>query len=157
MERPALKLEITGFADPVNDHEELKRALLDRRIKAQKLSESVKKGQAIGSLEEIELDEKEYAHYLTRVYKEANFEKPKNIIGLTKSLPIDEMEQLILAHTTISDEELHELAQHRASTVLHWLIEQGSISSERIFVLGTKVESASAGQQPNSHVVFSIQ
>lgn len=157
MDRPALKLEITGFADPVNDHEELKRVLLDRRIKAQKLSESAKKGQAIGSLEEVELDEKEYAHYLTRVYKETNFEKPKNIIGLTKSLPTDEMEQLILAHTAVSDEELHELAQHRAGAVLHWLIEQGGVSSERVFVLGTKVESASAGQQPNSHVVFSIQ
>ena len=67
------------------------------------------------------------------------------------------MEQLILAHTTISDEELHELAQQRASTVLYWLIEQGGISNERLFVLGTKVESASDGQQPNSRAVFSLE
>ncbi len=157
LDRPALKLEITGFADPVNDHEELKRALLDRRIKAQKLSESVKKGQAIGSLEEVKLDDKEYARYLIHVYKEADFEKPKNIIGLAKSLPVEEMEQLILAHTTISDDELHELAEQRASTVLYWLIEQGGIPNERVFVLGAKVESASADQQPNSRVIFSIQ
>lgn len=157
LDRPALKLEITGFADPVNDHEALKRALLERKIKTQKLSESVKKGLAIDSLDEIQLDEKEYVHYLTQVYKEADFEKPRNIIGLTKSLPAAEMEQLILAHTMISDDELHELAEHRASTVLHWLIEQGGVPSDRVFVLGTKVVSADAGQQPNSRVEFSVQ
>lgn len=157
LDRPALKLEITGFADPVNDHEALKRALLERKIKTQKLSESVKKGLAIDSLDEIQLDEKEYVHYLTQVYKEADFEKPRNIIGLTKSLPAAEMEQLIFAHTMISDDELYELAEHRASTVLHWLIEQGGVPSDRVFVLGTKVVSADAGQQPNSRVEFSVQ
>ncbi|WP_430233636.1 DUF748 domain-containing protein [Nitrosomonas communis] len=157
LDHPALKLEITGFADPVNDHEELKHALLERSIKAQKLSASVKKGQATGTLDEIRLDEKEYAQYLTHVYKEADFEKPKNIIGLTKSLPVEEMKQLILAHTTIRDDELHELAEQRASAVLYWLIEQGGIPNERVFVLGTKVEPASDGQQPNSRVVFSLE
>lgn len=157
LDRPALKLEITGFADPVNDHEELKRALLDRRIKAQKLSESVKEGQTIGSLEKIELNEKEYTQYLTRVYKETDFKKPKNIIGLTKSLPAEEMEQLILTNTTISDDELHELAEHRASAVLHWLTEQGGIPSERIFVLGTKVEATNDDQKQNNRVEFSIK
>ncbi|MDV6343003.1 DUF748 domain-containing protein [Nitrosomonas sp. Is37] len=157
LDRPALKLEITGFADPINDQEELKRALLDRRIKAQKLSASVKEGQTIGSLEEIELNEKEYTQYLTRVYKETDFKKPKNIIGLTKSLPVGEMEQLILANTTISDDELHELAEQRASTVLYWLIEQGGIPSERVFVLGTKVESTNDDQKQNNRVEFSIK
>ncbi|SFI19027.1 DUF748 domain-containing protein [Nitrosomonas sp. Nm34] len=156
LDHPALKLEITGFADPVNDHEELKHALLERSIKAQKLSASVKKGQATGTLDEIRLDEKEYAQYLTHVYKEADFEKPKNIIGLTKNLPVEEMKQLILAHTTISDDELHELAEQRASAALYWLIEQGGIPNERVFVLGTKVEPASDDQQPNSRVVFSL-
>lgn len=157
LDRPALKLELTGFADPVNDHDALKRALLERNIKTQKLSESVKKGQTIASLDQIQLDDKEYLHHLTRIYKEADFEKPKNIIGLTKSLPAAEMEQLILAHTTISEDELHELAEHRASAVLHWLIEQGGIPGERVFVLGTKVASTHADQQPNSRVEFSVQ
>lgn len=157
LDRPALKLEITGLADPVNDHEALKQALLERAVKTQKLSESVEEGQAVGSLGGITLDEKEYAQYLTLVYKEADFEKPKNFIGLTKSLPVTEMEQLILANTPVGDDELRELAEHRASNVLHWLIEQGGVPSERLFVLGTKVESASADQQPNSRVVFSIQ
>ena len=67
------------------------------------------------------------------------------------------MEQLILAHTTISDDELHELAEQRASAVLYWLIERGGIPNERVFVLGTKVESASDSQQPNSRVAFSLE
>lgn len=156
LDRPALKLEITGFADPVNDHDALRQALLERAVKMQKLSESAKKGQAVDSLAEITLDEEEYVRYLTLVYKEADFEKPKNFLGLTKSLPVDEMEQLILSHTTIGDNELHELAEDRASTVLHWLVEQGDIPSERVFMLGTKVEIPSA-EQSNSRVMFSIQ
>lgn len=125
--------------------------------KTQKLTERAKKGEAVGSLEEITLDDEEYERYLTRVYKDADFEKPKNFIGLNKSLPVDEMEQLILANTPISDNELHELAEHRASTVLHWLIEQGNIPSERVFVLGTKVASASTGEPANSRVAFTLQ
>lgn len=156
VDRPALKLEITGFADPANDHDALKKALLERMIKTQKISESVKKGQAVGPVDEIALNEEEYERYLTMVYKETDFEKPKNFIGLTKSLPVAEMEQLILTHTQIGDNELHALAQNRAGNVLQWLVEQGGVSSERVFVLGTKVE-ISTTEQPNSRVVFSVQ
>lgn len=155
-DRPALKLEITGFADPANDHDALKKALLERMIKTQKVSESVKKGQAVSPVDEIVLDEEEYERYLTMVYKETDFEKPKNFIGLTKSLPVAEMEQLILTHIQVGDNELHALAQNRAGNVLQWLVEQGGVSSERVFVLGTKVE-ISTTEQPNSRVVFSVQ
>src|SRR5690606_14277169 len=37
-DRPALNLEITGLADPVYDHDELKRALLTRRVKNRKIT-----------------------------------------------------------------------------------------------------------------------
>ncbi len=48
IDRPALKLEITGRADPEHDPEALKRAILERKVKEQKLLESVKKGEAFG-------------------------------------------------------------------------------------------------------------
>lgn len=121
VDRPALKLEITGFADPANDHDALKKALLERMIKTQKISESVKKSQAVGPVDEIALNEEEYERYLTMVYKETDFEKPKNFIGLTKSLPVAEMEQLILTHTQIGDNELHALAQNRAGMCFNGL------------------------------------
>ena len=37
-DRPALKLEITGYADLENDLDGIKRVILDRKVRAQKLS-----------------------------------------------------------------------------------------------------------------------
>ena len=136
----------------------LKEALLERKIKTQKLSEVVNKGQSIDSLDKIQLDEVEYAGYLAIVYKQTDFEKPKNMIGLAKSLPVEEMKQLILAHTKVTDEDLNELAEHRANVVLQWLIEQGHVPSERVFLLGTKLESASPSDEKSySKVAFTIK
>ena len=57
----------------------------------------------------------EYAKYLTLAYKEAKFAKPKNLVGLTKSLPVPEMEQLMLANINAGDNEMRELAEQRAA------------------------------------------
>ena len=157
IDRPELKLEITGYADPLNDYETLKQVLLDRKVKTQKLSETVNKGQSVDLLDEIKLDDAEYARYLEIVYKASDFEKPKNMIGLSKSLPVDEMKQLILTNTKVSDEALNELAEKRASVVFHWLIEQGGVPSERVFVLGTHLESASAAEKPHSKAAFALK
>lgn len=157
IDRPELKLEITGYADPLNDYEALKQVLLDRKVKTQKLSETVNKGQSVDLLDEIKLEDAEYTRYLEIVYKASDFEKPKNMIGLTRSLPVDEMKQLILANTKVSDEALNELAEKRASVVFHWLIEQGGVPSERVFVLGTHLESASAAEKPYSKAAFALK
>lgn len=156
-DRPALNLEITGLADPVYDHDELKRALLTRRVKNRKITETAKKGQASGSTDEIELNEADYARYLEAVYKDEEFEKPKNFIGLTKSLPVAEMEELILKHTEISEDDLRTLAEQRANATYAWLVEQGEISNERIFLLGNKIEAADSSKQQNNRVQFSVR
>ena len=157
IDRPELKLEITGYADPLNDYEILKQVLLDRKVKTQKLSETVDKGQSVDLLDEIKLDDSEYGRYLEIVYKASDFEKPKNMIGLTKSLPIDEMKQLILTNTKVSDEALNELAEKRAGVVFHWIVEQGGVPSDRVFVLGTHLESASNAEKPYSKVAFTLK
>jgi len=156
-DRPALNLEITGLADSVYDHDELKRALLKQKIKNRKITDTAKKGQASSTVDEIELDDADYDRYLEVIYKDEKFEKPKNFIGLTKSLPAREMEELILKHTEISEDDLRRLAEQRASAAYTWLIEQGEISNERIFLLGSKTEAAESSEQQNNRVQFSIR
>lgn len=156
-DRPKLNLEITGLADPVYDHDELKRALLMQSVKSRKITETAKKGQISNSADDTELSEADYARYLESIYKEAEFEKPKNFIGLTKSLPVAEMEELILKNTEISEDDLRTLAEQRANAAYIWLIEQGEISNERIFLLGSKVEASDSSQQQNNRVQFSIR
>jgi hypothetical protein len=156
-DRPALKLEITGYADPENDHDGLKRVILERKVKAQKLSEGVEKGEAGGSLQDVNLEPKEYEKFLELAYEEEKFDKPKNVIGFTKDLPVPEMEQLMLANINAGDDELRKLALQRAKAARDWLVEKGSISIDRVFISEPRIESEVDGEKLGSRAKFSIK
>ncbi len=135
-DRPSLELEISGHIDPAQDYEGLKVAILQDKVKAQKLAEQTKKGIASGAITDVTLTPEEYSKYLELVYKKEEFDKPKNVIGLTKGLPSAEMEQLILANTQVNDNDLTALAERRANAARTWLVENGKIPDARVFVVG---------------------
>lgn len=135
-DRPSLNLEISGHVDPAQDYEGLKVAMLQDKVKAQKLAEQTKKGIASGALADVTLTPEEYSKYLEIAYKKETFEKPKNAIGLAKSLPSADMEQLILTNTQVNDNDLAALAERRANAARNWLVENGKIPDERVFVVG---------------------
>ena len=156
-DRPALKLEITGYADPENDPDGLKRAMLDRKVKAQKLSEGAEKGESGGSLQDVSIEPEEYEEFLELAYEEEKFDKPKNAIGFTKDLPVPEMEQLMLANINAGDDELRQLAVQRSKAARDWLVEKGGISSDRVFVSAPEIESAVDGKKLGSKAKFTIK
>lgn len=155
-DRPSLKLEISGHIDPETDYEGLKQAMLQSKVKAQKIAEETKKGIASGALANITLTPKEYSKYLEIAYKKESFEKPKNAVGLTKSIPDAEMEQLMLTHSAITDSDLQALAENRATAARNWLIENGGIPSERIFVVGVH-ENEDSGKKIGSKAEFLLK
>ena len=159
-ERPALRLDITGSIDRVRDYEGLQRVNLQRLVVAQKLADDAKKGQSGGTFEATELTPEEYSKYLEVVYKAGDFEKPTNFLGLTKSQPDQEMEQLLLAHITVGGDQMQELARDRAVAAQYWLMENGEIDSERLFVTGTVQSGDTADTADNnqgSRVLFAIK
>jgi hypothetical protein len=156
-DRPALKLEITGRADPEHDPEALKRVMLERKVKTQKLLESVKKGVETGSVDDVELNPEEYEKYLTLAYKEEKFAKPKNVVGLNKSLPVPEMEQLMLASINAGESEMRDLAERRAVAARDWLVAQGGVSGDRVFVLEPRIEAEADGKKSVSNAEFSLR
>jgi hypothetical protein len=153
-ERNALKLEITGRADPEADREGAKRVALERAMQAEKLKDLKKAGEG-KSLEEIEIAPEESKTYLTRAYKEAKFPKPRNMIGLQKDLPVEEMEKLMLTNLPVSADDIKALAGRRAEVVQGWLVEQGKVPPERVFLLPPKVEADEKGKA--SRVDFSLK
>lgn len=155
-DRSSLQLEISGQVDPDADHEGLKLAMLQTKVKAQKLAEDTKKGIASGAITDIKLTPQEYNKYLEIAYKKESFDKPKNAIGLAKSLPSAEMEQLILTHLAVTDSDLQALAENRATAARNWLVENGGISSERIFVVGIH-ETGESAQKKGSKAEFSLK
>ena len=156
-DRPALKLEIMGQVDPEKDRDGLKQAILERKVKAQKLSEVAEKGEASGSLQDVELEPEEYEKYLTLAYEEEDFDKPKNAIGFTKDLPVPEMEQLILTNINVGKDELRELSVQRAKAAQDWLIKKGGISRDRVFISEPKIETEIESEKLGSKAKFSIK
>ncbi|WP_018991987.1 DUF748 domain-containing protein [Aromatoleum toluclasticum] len=142
-DRPALKLEITAHADPATDPDGVRRVQMERSVKAAKLKEMVRKGEEAPSLDELTLTQEEYATWLRKVYRDADFKRPRNAIGLLKDLPVEEMEALMLANTKVDDEALRQLALQRGQVIKDKLLEDGKVPAERVFLLSPKVEAAS--------------
>ncbi|MDR0934427.1 MAG: DUF748 domain-containing protein [Burkholderiaceae bacterium] len=135
--RPALKLDITGCYDPVKDREGLARVAIDRKIRQLKRKEMGDEGRNL-RLSQITVSDKEYEGFLKDVYSDADFKKPRNFIGLQKSLPRAEMEKLLIENYTASEEEFMKLADKRAMAVKAWLVDKGGIPDDRIFILASK-------------------
>jgi outer membrane protein OmpA-like peptidoglycan-associated protein len=138
-DRPTLKLDIDGCVDMDKDREGLKQVLFNRKIKAQKLNETVKKGQPAVPVDEVKIEPAEYEKYLKMAYKAEKFPKPKNIIGMAKDLPVPEMEKLMLTHTEVNQGDLRTLASQRGLKVEDVILKSGKVEHERVFVLEPKL------------------
>jgi uncharacterized protein involved in outer membrane biogenesis len=137
-ERPSLKMDIEGHVDMEKDREGLKQYLFNRKLKAEKLKEIVKKGEPAISVDEIKIETAEYAKYLKMAYKEEKFPKPRNILGMAKDLPDPEMEKLMLTHLEIKEGDLRALATQRAMKVKDAILKSGQVEPERVFILEPK-------------------
>jgi len=111
IDRPSLSLDISGYAEKEKDLDGLKLYHFERKLKAQKLNDEGKKDAESASLDEVKIEQDEYLKYLTMAYKKADFPKPRNIIGLVKDLPQEEMETLMFTNIEVTDEDLRELAR----------------------------------------------
>lgn len=149
-EKPGLKLDIAGRVDPVADRDGLRRAMLVSKVEALKVKDMAKTGESVGEDGQVRVSPAEYPALLTRVYKEEKFPKPRNMVGLTKDLPVAEMEKLIITNTTVADEDVRLLAQRRAQNVKNWLVSKGQVPAERIFVLAGR--EGDDGKQPKARV-----
>jgi uncharacterized protein involved in outer membrane biogenesis len=139
-DRPGLKMDVIGRAAPDADREGLKHAMLDRAIRVQKQKTLAEEGESTSSVDAIKIDEKEYPKLLEAVYKATDLpDKPRNFIGIAKSIPPAEMESLLLASYRADDPALAALANRRATTVKEWLAGEGGIASDRVFVVAPKL------------------
>jgi hypothetical protein len=134
-ERPELKMSLTAYLDREKDAEAYRNELLTRKLKKEKFlalarARQVKEGDRA---EAVTLTPEERSTYLKAVYAKETFPKPRNILGLVRTLPDSEMEKLILAHTKIGDEQFQDLARERAAAVTAYLVEKGQVPPGRIF------------------------
>ncbi|MGA2552014.1 MAG: DUF748 domain-containing protein [Burkholderiaceae bacterium] len=136
--RPALNLDITGRADAATDTDAAREARLGAKVRGLKYRDLLKSGENV-AFDDVKVSEAEYPKYLEEVYKDGDFEKPKNAVGLTKSLPPAEMEQLLRSNMPVNEADLFVLADRRASAVRDALEGPGKIAGSRLFIVASKL------------------
>ncbi len=136
--KPSIKMDLIGRVDPKLDEPALRARYVDRLVKQQKIKDVVGNGQSV-DLSGVTVDPKEYDKYLTKAYKSADFKKPRNFVGLTKSMPDDDMKSALAANAPIDEASLRQLAQQRAQSVQQYL--DGKIDSSRVFIVAPKLDA----------------
>lgn len=130
-DKPSINLDIVGRVDPDKDESGLRSVMVDDLVHQEQVND---KGDDTSAPTAAEQEK-----YLERAYRHASFPKPKNMIGLTKSQPPEEMRTLMETNMPVDADALRHLAERRANAVRQWL--QGKADDKRVFVLAPKTDA----------------
>lgn len=155
LDRPGIRLEVTGTASEAEDAPALRKSGLDRRLRAEKLAAMATRGQAAGVLRDVEVSAEEYPVLLAQLYRK-EFPTPaqppqgqklpgpnsqgKNQTDHASATPsLQEMTSALLAKIPAGEAELLALADQRARAARNWLAQEG-IETARIFILTSRLD-----------------
>lgn len=154
-DRPALKLDVSGRADPAVDADGLRQAWLDARLRQAKAAALSTRARKVDP-DTVKLEPGDEAKYLEDAYGEADIEKPRNFVGIAKSLPAAEMKALMLAAAPAGEDALRALAEDRARAVMELLMEKGP--ADRIFLVAPRLDAKGVDDGgATSRVDFSLK
>ncbi|HEV3104595.1 MAG TPA: DUF748 domain-containing protein [Trinickia sp.] len=154
-EKPEVKVGLSGRADPAIDVPALRLAHVDELVKQEKAKALKDRGQNADP-STVTVDASEYSEYLAKAYKDADFKKLRNFVGLTKSLPDDDMKRALAEHAQIGEAELRELAQKRAESVRQQLV--AKIDPSRVPIDAPKLDATDIkASEPATRVDLQLQ
>jgi flagellar motor protein MotB len=148
-ERPGLRLDITGAADPDMDVRALAEAKLLTQLKKAKFVQQPPSGdQASVSVELLELTNEEEAEYLMQLYVKKFGALPiSKVEGMPKAqetgsegkssqaLTVAEMKAKLLEGIFLDEGQLRVLAQQRAQQIRDYLIQEGKVQDNQVFLV----------------------
>ena len=150
-DRPGLKLGIVGTADAASERQAMQRAAFEARLRDEQRRESARGAlgrQAVdGEAPLPPLTAEQRARLVAQLYDDTRLpDKPRNAIGMAKSLPGPEMEAMLVAAMPVDEATARQLAVQRARTVRDTLVAKG-LGSERLFLgeVQTKPEAKDNG------------
>jgi hypothetical protein len=134
--KPSLKLDITGRADPAFDENGLRTVMVDQAVQKEEADDI---GSDAAKAAPVKPGTDDYNKYLAKAYKHADFKKPRDFIGMTKSQPPDQMIKMMEANVNVDQDALRHLAERRADAVRQYM--HGKIDDSRVFVLASKLDA----------------
>jgi hypothetical protein len=156
IERPGLKLDITGRVNPATDLDALKRVAIERKVRALK-TRDLQAGEGVEPGVAVVVGKEEYPALLARVFQDEKFDKPRNALGLPKTLTQAEMETLLLANIKVGNEDLLGLARRRSQAAKDWLVNTGQVPVERIYLVAAQGADGSGDGAPGSRADFALR
>jgi len=142
-DRPSLRMTVTGSADAAGEREAFQEAAIQARLLTEQRREALRGGATAHDAGELPpISEGERLRLLKQVYKEADIpSKPRNLLGLAKDTPAEDMLALLKTRVPVSEESARELALHRGIAVRDALIAKG-LPSERVFLAAPRLHEA---------------
>lgn len=143
-DRPALKMTVTGAADPNSERDAFQAATLEARLVAEQRREGLRAGapgaaSSAAASAPVTLAADERARLLKQLYKDTELpNKPRNVLGFAKDVSGPEMETLLKARAPVTEEAMRALALQRGIAVRDALMAKG-LPSERLFLAAPKL------------------
>ena len=156
LERPALNMTVVGSASLAHEREAYKRVQLQALVLAEKRRGAVLNGATADATQSLAVSDQEYPVLLKAVYKRADFPKPRNLIGLTKDIPVPEMEALLLANLNVTESAIQALAEQRGVVVRDYLARL-KLPMERLFLGSAKAVPENGKWQPRAELNLATQ
>ena len=151
-DRSKLKLTVVGAARMDEEREDYKRERLKALVAAEKRASAGADADTAAPADAASAaasapaaaasSDADYPQLLRRLYRRADVPgKPRNLVGMTKDVPVEQMESLLLAHINVGASDIQQLATRRAVAVKDYLQAQG-LSADRIFMSAVKTDGS---------------
>jgi hypothetical protein len=142
-ERPGLRLEITGTADPVRDRQALRLQKLKTQLKTKWQQErALPKDTDFPADEEVRMIKERFEQ--EHVQPTGTVPTPKPDVG-PKPPTVEEMRQQLAASIPVDEASLRILADERAKQMRGQLAGEGKLADERVFL--TEVDVTASGYE----------
>ncbi|MEJ2032472.1 MAG: DUF748 domain-containing protein [Deltaproteobacteria bacterium] len=135
-ERPDLELDVKGYVAPSRDREALQQQRFKVLLRRQKLRELARTGKSSISLNQVKIGPNEYEKYLAAAYQETLANRTGKQVGeVLGVVPPEQMKNFLMATIRITRQDLRFLAQQRAIRIRKFILTQGKIEPNRVFIV----------------------
>lgn len=148
-DRPSLNLTVAGEAALEAEREGWKRQRLQDLVLSEKRRAAARAGQEAAQVAPV--TEAEYLPLLREAYRRADIAKPRNLVGMAKDVPQQEMENLLLANIPVPQDAMRNLAIARGVAVRDYLAAR-SIPTDRLFLGAPRPAASGDGWVPHAEL-----
>jgi hypothetical protein len=139
-ERPALRLEIAGAADPQIDRQALATRQFQNQLQQRKIGQASPSANKGVSVAPVDLNPEEEVRLISELYVEKFGAQPKTPSSSSEEkaskLPTSEQKKAKLIEAIrVEDEQLRLLAQQRAQGIQGYLIQEGKVPGDHVFLV----------------------